>query len=119
MESNGSYWTVDAESILDQLLKFAAQLAEFENDPQVDIKSLGEQCAKRIDELKRLVPEDFNESRAADAEILEKMRALYERTQDCLDMLQRKSNTVSATLQRLSKTKQAVNAYGCRRNGLR
>ncbi len=115
MESNGSCWAAEADSILDQLLKFATQLAEFENDPQVNIKALSEECTRRIEDLKRLVPEDFIYSAATGSEILEKMRALYERTQACLDILHRKRDAVSASLKRLSKTKQAVNAYGSRR----
>lgn len=116
MESNGSCWTVDAESILDQLLKFAAKLAEFENDPQVNIRALSDECAKRFEDLRRLVPNDFKHSVAAGTEILEKMRALYARTQVCLDILHRKSDAVSASLQHLSKTKRAINAYGRRKN---
>ena len=116
MESNGSCWTVDVESILDQLLKFASQLAEVENDPRVDVRALSEECASSLEELKRFLPGDFKNSTAAGAEILEKMRTLYSRTQVCLDILQRKGDLVSATLQRLSRTKQAVNAYSCRQN---
>ncbi|MDA8306295.1 MAG: hypothetical protein M0Z81_05655 [Deltaproteobacteria bacterium] len=116
MESNGSCGTVDAELILDQLLKFVGQLAEFENDAQVDIKVLSDECAKRTEALKRLLPNELKNSAAASGEILEKMRALYERTQACLDALHRKSNAVSANLQRLSRTKHAVNAYSHRRD---
>ncbi|MDR3567655.1 MAG: hypothetical protein P4L43_06465 [Syntrophobacteraceae bacterium] len=116
MESNASCLAVDAESILDQLLEFAAQLAEFENDPQVDIRALSDECAKRTEELKRLLSSDCKKSAAARSGLLDKMRALYERTQVCLDILQRKSDVVTAKLQGLSRTKQAVNAYSCRRN---
>lgn len=116
MERNGSSWAAEADSLLDQLLQFATQLAEFENDPQVNIKALSEECTRRIEDLKRLIPEDLIHSAATGCEILEKMRVLYERTQVCLDILHRKSDVVSASLKRLSKTKQAVNAYGCRRN---
>ena len=116
MESNGSCLAVDAESILDQLLEFAAQLAECENDPQVDVRVLSDECAKRTEELKRLLANESKKSAAASSGILEKMRALYERTQVCLDILQRKSDAVAAKIQHLSRTKQAVNAYSCRRN---
>ncbi len=53
MESNEPCWMDQAESILDQLLKFTAQLAEFENDPQVDAKALSDACIRRLDDLKR------------------------------------------------------------------
>ncbi len=116
MESNGSRWTVDAESTLDQLLQFAAQLAEYEKDPQVDIRALSDECARCTEDLKRLLPAELKKSAAASGELLDKMRSLYERTQVCLDILRRKSDAVSASLQRLAKTKRAVNAYGCRPN---
>lgn len=116
MESNGSCWTADAGSILDQLLRFAAKLAELENNPQVDIRAMSHECIKHTEALKQLLPDDWKNSAPADSEILDKMRALYARTQVCLDVLHRRSEAVSAKLQRLSRTKQAVNAYGCRRN---
>ncbi len=116
MESNGSHWAVEAETILDQLLQFAATFAEFENDPKVDIRRLSEECAKRTEALKRILPDDFKDSAETGGEVLDKMHALYVRTQTCLDVLHRKSNAVAARLQHLSKTKQAVNAYGFRQN---
>ena len=116
MESNGSGRAVDAESILDQLLDFAAQLAEFENDPQVDIRALSDECARRTEELKRILGNDSKNAAAQSSGVLEKMRALYERTQVCLDILQRKSDLVATKLQGLSRTNKAVNAYNRRRN---
>jgi hypothetical protein len=103
------------ESILDQLLKFTAQLAELENDPGVDAKALSDACIMRLDDLKRLVPQDLKSSAASANEVLEKMRNLYARTQVCLEILERKNNRVTAKIQSLSKTKQAIGAYGARR----
>ena len=48
------------------------------------------------------------------AQVLEKMRDLYARTQVCLEILERKNNRVAAKLESLSKTKQAVTAYTTR-----
>jgi len=114
MESNESCWMDQAESILDQLLKFTAQLAEFENDPQVDAKALSDACIRRLDDLKQLMPQEGRNSRAARSEVLEKMRNLYTRTQVCLEILERKNNRVAAKLQSLSRTKQAIGAYTTR-----
>ncbi len=111
MESNGSCWMDQAESILDQLLKFTAQLAEFEKDPQVDAKALSDACVRRLDDLKRLMPQKLKNSPVARNEVLEKMRDLYTRTQVCLEILERKNNRVAAKLQSLSKTSQAISAY--------
>ena len=61
-----------AESILDQLLKFTAQLAEFENDPQVDAKALSNACIRRLEDLKQLMPQQRGNSRAASSEVLER-----------------------------------------------
>ena len=106
-----------AESILDQLLKFTAQLAEFENDPQVDTKALSNACIRRLDDLKQLMPQQRENSRAAaSSAVLEKMRDLYTRTQVCLEILERKNNRVAAKLQSLSRTKQAISAYNTRRD---
>jgi hypothetical protein len=116
MESNGSCWTADAESVLDQLLQFAAKLAEIENNPQVDIRAISDECIKHTEALKRLLPADLKNSAPADSEILDKMRALYARTQVCLDVLHRRREAVSTKLQTLSRTKRAVNAYSCKRN---
>jgi len=116
MGSNESCWMDQAESILDQLLKFTAQLAEFENDPQVDAKALSDACVRRLDDLKRLVPQKLRKSPVAGNEVLEKMRDLYTRTQVCLEILERKNNRVAAKLQSLSKTKQAISAYTTRRD---
>ena len=58
MESNGSVGLNDAESILDQLLKFTAQLSECGNDPQVDAQALADACAKRLEDLKLAMPQD-------------------------------------------------------------
>ncbi len=116
MESNESCWMDQAESILDQLLKFTAQLAEFENDPQVDAKALSNACIRRLDDLKQLMPQERGNSRPASSEVLEKMRDLYTRTQVCLEILERKNNRVAAKLQSLSRTKQAISAYTTRRD---
>jgi hypothetical protein len=115
MESNESCWMDQAESILDQLLKFTAQLAEIESDPQVDAAALSNACIRRLDDLKQLMPHEREDSRVARNEVLEKMRDLYSRTQVCLEILERKNNRVVAKLQSLSRTKQAVNAYTTRR----
>jgi hypothetical protein len=114
MKSNGSCWTSDAETILDQLLQFAAQLAEFENDPGIDIRAISDECTKLTEALKQVIPAEIDDFVEADSEVLDKMRSLYTRTQDCLRMLHQKSNAVSARIQRLSKTRQAVKAYGNR-----
>jgi hypothetical protein len=114
MESNGSCWMDQAESILDQLLKFTAQLVELETDPQVDARALSNACIRRLDELKQLMPQQRKNSREASTEVLEKMRDLYTRTQVCLEILERKNNRVAAKLQSLSKTKQAIGAYTTR-----
>ena len=114
MESNESPWMDQAESILDQLLKFTAQLAEFENDPQVDAKALSDACIRRLDDLKRLMPQESGNSQAARSQVLKKMRDLYVRTQVCLEILESKNNRVAAKLESLSKTRQAVTAYTTR-----
>lgn len=119
MESNESCWIDQAESILDQLLKFTAQLAEFENDPQVNVKALSNACIKRLDDLKQLLPQDLRSSQASNSEVLDKMRDLYARTQVCLEILERKNSRVAADLQSLARTRQAVSAYGTRRNRCR
>jgi hypothetical protein len=111
MESNGLDWLDCAESILDQLLKFTAQLAEIEQDPGVDAKALTFACAKRLDDLKRLIPQDLKILPPAKNELLEKMRDLYSQTQVCLEVLGKKSSRASAKLQSLSKRKRAVMAY--------
>ena len=103
-----------AESILDQLLKFTAQLAEFENDPQVDAKALSDACIRRLDDLKRLMPKESENSQVARSQILEKMRDLYVRTQVCLEILESKNNRVAAKLESLSRTRHAVTAYTTR-----
>jgi hypothetical protein len=104
-----------AESILNQLLKFTAQLAELESDPEVDAKVLSSACIMRLDELKRLMPQDLKSSPASTNEILGKMRDLYDRTQACLEILGRKNNRLAAELQSLSRTRQAIDAYTARR----
>jgi hypothetical protein len=119
MESNELCWMDQAESILDQLLKFTAQLTELENDPQVDVKALSNACAKRLDDLKRLLPQGLKSSPSPTSEVLEKMRDLYARTQVCLAILERKNNRVAAEIQSLTKTKKAINAYSARRGRYR
>ncbi len=114
MESNGSGWLDNAESILDQLLKFTAQLAECGNDPQVDARALADACAKRLEELKQAMPRDQKDSLAAKTQVLGKMRELYTRTQVCLEILERKSNKAAAELRSLSKAKLAITAYNTR-----
>ena len=115
MGSNESCWMDQAESILDQLLKFTAQLAEFEDDPQVDAKALSSACIRRLDDLKRLMPPELGNSPAAKSQVVEKMRDLYIRTQACLQILESKNNRVAAKLQSLSRTRQAVTAYTARK----
>jgi len=115
MKSNETCWMDQAESILDQLLKFTAQLEEFENDPQVDAKALSDACIRRLDDLKKLMPQDLESSQASGTEVLEKMRDLYARTQACLKILERKKSRVASELQNLTRTKQAINAYTSRR----
>ena len=114
MESNGSVGLDNAESILDQLLKFTAQLAECGNDPQVDAQALADACAKRLEDLKQVMPQDLKNSLAAKTQVLGKMRDLQNRIQVCLEVLERKSNRVAAELQSLSRTKQAIVAYNTR-----
>ncbi len=116
MESNGTCWMDQAETILDQLLKFTAQLAELETDPQVDAKALSNACIRRLDDLKQLMPQQRKSSREASSAVLEKMRDLYTRTQACLEILERKNNRVAAKLQSLSRTKQAISAYTTRQD---
>ena len=99
------------ESILDQLLKFTAQLEELENDPQVDAKALSDACIRRLDDLKKLMPQDLESSQASGTEVLEKMRDLYARTQACLKILKSKRNRVAVELQSMARTKRAVTAY--------
>ncbi len=111
MESNGSDWLDRAEAILDQLLEFTAQLAEIEQDPGVDAKALSLACARRLDDLKRLIPQDLQSLLPAQNEMLEKMRELYSRTQVCLDVLENQGNRAAARLQDLNAKKQAVRAY--------
>jgi len=111
MESNGSVGLDNAESILDQLLKFTAQLAECENDPQVGVQALADACGKRLEELKLAIPQDQKNTLAAKTQVLGKMRDLYTRTQVCLGILQRKSNRAAAEVQGLSKAKLAITAY--------
>ncbi len=114
MESSESCWADQADSILDQLLKFTAQLAECENDPQVDARALSDACIRRLDDLKRLIPQESENSKAVRSQVLEKMRDLYVRTQVCLEILGNKNNRVAAKLESLSRTRQAVNAYARR-----
>lgn len=114
MDSNESGWLDQAESILDQLLKFTAQLAELEKDPDIDAKSLSMACARRLEDLKRLIPGDLKTVAPAENDLLEKMRELYSRTQVCLEILQRKSNKVASEIQGLSQKKRALDAYGRR-----
>ena len=115
METNEPCWMDQAESILDQLLKFTSQLADLEDDPQVDARALSDSCIRRLDDLKRLMPQDMKSSPAAGSEVLEKMRELYTRTQVCLEILGRKNNRVAAELQNLSRTRDAINAYKTRK----
>jgi hypothetical protein len=114
MESNGLGWVDQAESVLDQLLKFTAQLAELENDPEVDAKAISDACIMRLEELKQLVPRDLKRSSDSANEILAKMRDLYARTQECLNMLERKNNHVTEKIRNLSRTKHAIAAYNVR-----
>ncbi len=111
MESNGSGRLDIAESILDQLLKFTAQLAECGNDPQVDAQALADACAMRLEELKLAMPQDQKSSLVAKTQVLGKMRDLYTRTQVCLEILERKSSRAAVELQRLSRSKLAITAY--------
>jgi hypothetical protein len=115
MESNGSDWLDYAESILDQLLKFTAQLAEIEQDPEVDARALSAACAKRLDDLKQLIPNDLKSLPTARNEILEKMQSLYSQTQVCLEVLGKKSTLASERLQCLTKRKRAMMAYNGKR----
>ncbi len=116
MKSNELDRLDHAESILDQLLKFTAQLAEIEQDPGVDARSLAQACTRRLDDLKRLMVPDLKDLQAKN-ELLEKMRELYSRTQVCLEILGRKSNRAATELQGLSRTKQAMSAYTGQRSG--
>ena len=115
MESNESGSLDNAESILDQLLKFTAQLAECGNDPQVNAQALADACAKRLEALKQVMPQDLKSSLAAKTQVLGKMRDLYTRIQVCLEILERKSNKAAAELQSLSKAKHAIVAYNTQR----
>jgi hypothetical protein len=115
MESNGSDWLDCAESILDQLLKLTAQLAEIEKDPEVDAKALSDACAQRLDDLKRLIPQDLKGLPPAKNEVLEKMHDLYSQTHVCLEILGKKSSRAAARLQLLTKKKRAIMAYSGQR----
>lgn len=117
MKNSEPNWIDQAESILDQLLKFTAQLSELENDPQVDPKALSDACIRRLDDLKQLIPENLNSPPAQESGVIEKMRDLYGRTQTCLEILERKKNRTAARIQSLTRTSQAVRAYGTRRGG--
>ncbi len=75
MESKESCWEDRVESLLDQLLKFTAQLTELENDPQINAKALSGACIRRLNELKTLMPQNPKSSLASENEVLEKMRA--------------------------------------------
>jgi hypothetical protein len=114
MEMNEADWLDRAESILDQLLKFTAQLAEFEQDPGVDAKALSMACARRLDDLKRLIPPDVKGLSQAKNDVLEKMRELYSQTQACLEVLGEKSNRAASKLQCLTRKKRAIRAYAGR-----
>ena len=114
MKSNEPDWLDHAESILDQLLKFTAQLAEIEQDPGVDAKALAQACTRRLDDLKRIIAPDLKVLQANN-DVLEKMRELYSRTQVCLEILGRKSNRAATDLQGLTRTKQAMSAYSAQR----
>jgi hypothetical protein len=111
MKNNGSDWLDCAESILDQLLKFTAQLAEIEQDPEVDAGALTAACAKRLDDLKQLIPQNMTSLPTSGNEILEKMRSLYSQTQVCLEVLGKKSTQASVKLQCLTKKRRAMMAY--------
>ncbi|SPF46986.1 hypothetical protein SBDP1_620020 [Syntrophobacter sp. SbD1] len=119
MESKESCWEDRVESLLDQLLKFTAQLTELENDPQINAKALSGACIRRLDELKTLMPQNLKSSLASENEVLEKMRSLYARTQVCLDILGRKNNQLANELQTLSRTKHAINSYAAVRSRTR
>lgn len=108
-----------AESILDQLLQFTAQLAELEKDPKLDANAISEACIRRLEDLKRLMPQDLKSSQDSTGGVLEKMRDLYARTQVCLEILERKSNRVASELQTLSRTRHAIDAYCARRSLIR
>ena len=116
MESNASDWLDRAESILDQLLKFTSQLAEIEQDPGVDVKALSLACTRRLDDLRRLIPEDLRSLHSSKNEVLEKMHELYSQTHLCLEILGKKSSRAAAKLQGLTKMRKAISAYngnGC------
>ena len=114
MKSDESCLLAQAESILDQLLKFTTQLAEVENDPQVNAKAISDACMMRLNELKQLLSpqntakESFPQFKSG---ILDKMRNLYGRTQICLEILERKNKRVVAEIQNLTRTRQAISAY--------
>ena len=117
MESNSSGWLDNAESILDQLLKFTARLAECGNDPQVDARALADACAMRLEELRQAITQGQKNSLAAKTQVLGKMRDLYTQTQVCLEILERKSNRAAAELQSQSRAKQAITVYNTRQGG--
>ena len=111
MGNNGSGWLDNAEPILDQLLKFTAQLEECGNDLQVDTQAVADACTKRLEELKLAMPQDQKNTLAAKIQVLGKMQDLYTRTQVCLEILQRKSNRAAAEFQSLSRGKLAITTY--------
>ncbi len=120
MRNNESVCQDPAEAILDQLLKFTTQLAAAETDPEVDVKAISEACAGRIEDLKRLLPNDLRGSPVAnktnhqppDSKLIDKIRDLHSRTKTCLEILERKKTRAAAGMHDLSRTKQAITAYG-------
>jgi hypothetical protein len=107
-----------AVSILDQLLEYTKQIAASGSDPQVDVIALSRACGKRLEELKKVLPErslDLPETGKAEdgaSSSLSKMIAeLYANTQVCTEILQKELVKTEAELQSISKIKRAISAY--------
>ncbi|MCE5334555.1 MAG: hypothetical protein LLG06_08170 [Desulfobacteraceae bacterium] len=100
---------LEATQIFEQLMKYTAQLANYESDPRIDVVALSRACNRRIQELKGILSDSAPPNR--DPRFDGMLEELQRQAQICSDILQKERSKLSSQMAFMTKSRRAVRAY--------
>ncbi len=99
----------EATSIIEQLLKFTNQMISHERDGGVDVIALAQASRRRMEDLKKLLPQGLKKT--GDPDLLRKGTSLLAQTRICTEMLEKERYDLAGQLEKLAKRRRAAAAY--------
>jgi len=111
----------EAAPILEQLLKYTKQLASYETDPSVDVVALSRACGRRIEDLKKILPEQVGclsgmrtggGTPPRDERLAAMLEELFRQTAVCSKIFEKERSKAASQMEGIVRSRRAIKAYG-------